>query len=451
VTRLYADLLGRPVETTVLNNNVALLSSGRFSAQQEVTRIITDSRGEFNHRVSQAIYSQLFLNPNNFTAADVNSGAAFLASRGGSVERLIQQILVSDAFYRDSGGTNTGYVNSLYQVILGRSRNTAGNEGQGFITALNNGASRQSVVQQFVSSTEGTNSITAGLAASVVDEIYLTLLHRPSTNDPGALAYVRALQQGRANDQQVITAIATSKEYVASTGGQVIPLSKAVGIGTIVNPNTDAANRNFVTSLYTHLLLRTPEASALTFYANQLDAAHTNAQINQARVRVVTEIVNSTEFRQTTINRVVQTLLGRPATQAELNNTASFENQAVAFLSSDTFYNSPQGGGGTNQGYLNSLYTIILGRTGTNPAGSDPGSAVWLNELNNGVARSTVVKQLVSSPEGSAHVSSSLVNLVYVQLLGRTAVGDPGATPWINSLGRTLTVKQLVINVASSQ
>ena len=80
---------------------------------------------------------------------------------GATIEQVIDGIVSSPEFFQKAGGTNGGYVNALYNSILGRAADPAGYAT--WVNALNTGTSRAAVAQGFLTSTEYRQDLVAGV------------------------------------------------------------------------------------------------------------------------------------------------------------------------------------------------------------------------------------------------------------------------------------------------
>jgi Domain of unknown function (DUF4214) len=156
---------------------------------------------------------------------------------------------------------NAAFVQTLYFDFLKRLGDLGKpNDAGGWVNALNAGAlTPQQVANAIARSPEAQGVL--------VDGLYLKIFGR--TSDPsGRAAFVNFLQHG-GTVEQVITAMVTSPEYSALTGG------------------TDAG---FVQSLYNKLLGRVASPSELNGWLGFL-------QSGQSRARVATLFLQSAEFR----------------------------------------------------------------------------------------------------------------------------------------------------------
>lgn len=122
---------------------------------------------------------------------------------GGTFEQVSEAMVSSPEFFSEQGGTNQGYVQGLYQTVLGRAPGAA--ELNGYVSALNAGVSRLSVAIGFLTSKE--------YYTDLVQSDYNIYLGRPA--DPVGLAsFVNAKQAG-ATDQLVLAQIFGSSEGYA--------------------------------------------------------------------------------------------------------------------------------------------------------------------------------------------------------------------------------------------
>jgi hypothetical protein len=169
-----------------------------------------------------------------------------------------------------------------------------------------------------------------------------------------------------------------------------------------------AQSARFVDRAYRDLLGRPPTAAESTFWLGLLATG-------VSRTSVATSITTSAEFRQMVVNSYYVSLLGRPATTTELTNLVNavvggwlFEWIEMVPLGSDEFYAAH---GGTSGGYVDALYTIVLGFP---PDAA--GRAFWVDELTTkGLDRYTVAFAFTTSTV--AH--QNLVWFAYNWLLHR--------------------------------
>ena len=139
---------------------------------------------------------------------DAQGMIGWLAAMGSgmTIQRMESGFLASQEYYIQSGQTDSGWVQRLYQHVLGRAAGTS--EVQYWVDVLTQGSDRDLVAAGFVTSTERLNS--------VVNGYYVDLLDR--TIDPvGQQTWVAAIQNG-SRTEAVVGGIISSAEYYAKAG-----------------------------------------------------------------------------------------------------------------------------------------------------------------------------------------------------------------------------------------
>src|SRR5262249_33302653 len=142
-------------------------------------------------------------------------GWAYYLAAGGSEVQVEEQFLTSPE-YQSMHATDQVFVEGLYQDVLGRTADTAGEAGG--VDLLQNGASRSAVALDFLTSEE--------FDTRVVEQYYTNILNR-SPDSAGFSAWVAALRGGMSLET-VAVAFLSSAEYQVQTGGLVNPTSIAV-------------------------------------------------------------------------------------------------------------------------------------------------------------------------------------------------------------------------------
>jgi len=201
VCALYEDLLGRAPDSAGLNNWLAAMSSGASTTQ--VAYAIASST-ENRTNFIQADYQAFLGRP-----ADPGGISTWLAAfnAGATDEQVDAGILGSAEFFSDSGSTNSGFVNAVYQDLLGRPADPGGLSA--WTTALSNGVTRTQVAYGIDTSNESRTDI--------VEALYQFLLNRPA--DPGGLSTWLAAFNAGGTDEQVIAGIAGSQEFYNDATG----------------------------------------------------------------------------------------------------------------------------------------------------------------------------------------------------------------------------------------
>ena len=145
VDQLFLQLLGRPADDGARNYFTGLLDQGnnnRFlspAQQQQVARNtvvqLIENSVEFRSEEVQNLYQSIL-----GRAADtqgLNSWVAFLGN-GGTEAQVEAEIMGSIEFVNNHGGTPEGFVQGVYDDILGRDPDPAG--GASWVNLLNEGA-----------------------------------------------------------------------------------------------------------------------------------------------------------------------------------------------------------------------------------------------------------------------------------------------------------------------
>lgn len=224
------------------------------------------------------------------------------------------------------------------------------------------------------------------------------------------------------------------------------PGTSLTATATDANNNTSAfsapltpsgsANSVFVTSVYSLLLNRLPDSGASS-WISQLDAGGSPAA-------VVLGIEASVEY----LNDQVAALYGRYLNRAPdpagaqgwldlLLAGGTFEQVAVGITGSLEFF---QQHGGTNEGFVRGLYTLVLGRQ---PSDSEVNG--WLNALNAGASRTDVATGFLYSTE----YFMDLVQTDYNLYLLRPA--EPaGLNNWVTALQNGATDQEVLASILGS-
>jgi hypothetical protein len=156
---------------------------------------------------------------------------------------------------------------------------------------------------------------------------------------------------------------------------------------------TQDANRAFVQGLYQDLLGRDGSTDAgVNGWVGMLNAG-------AARTDVVTDILNSAEYRGLQVDHFYQEFLGREADAAGragwikyLQQGGTEEGLTVAILTSAEY----QAKRPDNGDFVRSLYDQLLFR-----GASDAEVASWVNDLNGGASRADVAREILHSQEAT--------------------------------------------------
>jgi uncharacterized delta-60 repeat protein len=227
-------------------------------------------------------------------------------------------------------------------------------------------------------------------------------------------------------------------------GSEPQPLGEA---GYLALSNVDLAryllpppsqNELFVDQVYLDLLKRPVDQVGFTYFLNGLDDGVFT------RTQVVQLIEGSQEYRTDQIEGLYMSYLKRPADPdglqswlSLLNSGATIEQIKSGILGSQEYF---QEQGGTNASYLQAVYEAVLSRP------IDPtGAADWGAELANGVSRTQVAFQILSSTEAY----DDLITSVYESYLHR-APERGGMAYWLGQSQTGLTNENFVAGVVGS-
>ncbi|KAB1074289.1 DUF4214 domain-containing protein [Methylobacterium planeticum] len=167
-----------------------------------------------------------------------------------------------------------GEVYALYEALLDRAPDALG--GEGWASALNNGASLHAITQAFLNSAEGQMHLNAADNAGYVEQLYETVLGRHGDME-GVQSWVSALDAG-ASRADVADSFVFSDEFVGH-------LQPALNAGVFV---ADATNSDMA-RLYYGLLDRAPDAAGLQSFET---AAHGGT----SETAIAQSFLNSPEY-----------------------------------------------------------------------------------------------------------------------------------------------------------
>ena len=115
VKKLYADLLNRAPDRVESDKLVGLLNAG--ATRTQVAGAITSGNEYRNDQVQQWFVSLL---NRPATAGEVNFVLNYIQN-GATGDDVKAAVLGGDEYYRLAGGNNIGFLNKLFQDVLGRS------------------------------------------------------------------------------------------------------------------------------------------------------------------------------------------------------------------------------------------------------------------------------------------------------------------------------------------
>ena len=158
VERMYRLLLSRNASYTSGAGYWVNQLNGGTAAYTVVDNL--EQSGEYVNDLVEGLYV-------HYLRRNTDSGAQYwvgLLENGTTIENVTSQILGTTEYYNDKGATNTGFIQGMYQDMLGRS--PSANELQTYLNALNGGASRTQVALDALTSTEYRDDLLGGGAWS---------------------------------------------------------------------------------------------------------------------------------------------------------------------------------------------------------------------------------------------------------------------------------------------
>lgn len=187
------------------------------------------------------------------------------------------------------------------------------------------------------------------------------------------------------------------------------PVTVIQGLLPVPNPSQATPNEYYVAKLYEDILKRFVDGWGLMYWSTLLDQG-------LPRSTVVSKLLTSDEYLTNfVIDPAYEKYLGRAAdpggTQfwlGQFHSGMTDAELAASFASSQEFYLTA--GGGTNAGFVDALYRIVLGR-----AADTAGETYWLNQLATGATPYSVVQSFVTGGEDHAN----FIKQTYLALLGR--------------------------------
>lgn len=201
VAAAFLDILGRPVDSGALAQWTNQLNHGL--PRSVFTGALAHS-DEYYHRVIEAAYQKYL----GRVADPQGLNAWTIAMRGGlSDEQLEAAFIGSPEFYAHAGGTDRAWVDTMYQDLLGRQPDAAGEAF--WVQSLALGVTRQAVAYGFAASVER--------EGQRIEADYFSFLGR-SASPAEVSSWVIAFEHGYSNED-VIAGFAASDEYYHRRAG----------------------------------------------------------------------------------------------------------------------------------------------------------------------------------------------------------------------------------------
>jgi hypothetical protein len=408
ISGLYHDLLGRAADAGGLQAFQLTVDAARNPVHAQFALAYVSSPERRSDLVTADYVKYLGRTP---SAGEVAGWVAAL-QQGETPEQVVNAFVSSPEYFQKQGGTNSGWLNQLYQDLLGRAADPG---SQGFLTQLNAGVGRPLIAAALLGSTE--------YRTDLITQVYTTSLQR----QPGPAdiqAWLPLLGQGSAGpgqpspDEQFLTGVVGSAEYFQKNGNTELTWSA---------------------SLYTKVLGRNPSQAELTNLLTGVLNGYAGT-----RQMIASGIGGSAEAETAVVAGYYMQFLGRTASPSEmapwvnmLESGGSRERVIAAFVSSPEYF---QKQGGTNTNFLNQLYLDLLGR---------PRSAAetgFLNVLNSG---SATPLQVATGILQSTEYAQRLVTGFYGTYFGRQG-STTEISGWVQLLLQGVRDEQVLAMILSS-
>ena len=125
-------------------------------------------------------------------------------SHGGRIEDVLNLIFGSIKYFQKHGNTPSGYVQALYQDVLGRAPGTiSSSEVDGWVAHLNSGLTRSQLAAILTSSPE--------YRTHIINQDYQTLLGRPV--EQSALVGWLNFLNNRGSVEEILAVLLSSGEF----------------------------------------------------------------------------------------------------------------------------------------------------------------------------------------------------------------------------------------------
>jgi hypothetical protein len=407
ITGNYHDQLNRPADTEGFLSFISAVDTARYQQLPSAALVFLTSdegRGDmiFNgginalHPAPTGLYPQLLRR-----AASPAEVAIWVTAldNGATPEQVVNGIAASDEYFRvDAGGTDPSFVNQLYLDLLGRTGDSFGISFFLDTLSVAEEAARHGIVDALDHSLEYRTNLVASIFAK-----YL----RPAT--PADISvWVSQFNAGITNEELIATLLG-SDEYFNSPSH---------GGGT---------NAGWINAVFSDLFNRAPDPTGAAGVQAQLAAGVSRSQIALG-------LLSSDEYRTILIRDYFTKYLGRLPGAAEINlflgafqGGASDEAILSTIVASGEYFRRQNGSATTLMGqdlnWISAAYVQVLPRSQPPSSAEVNGFYVGLDQAEQ-VARGNVVHVFVTSDE----YRKEFITRAYTTYLDRPAgVGDLNA------------------------
>ncbi len=343
------------------------------------------------------------------TAAEVSYWEAQLYSGALNNDAIIAGLVSSAEFATKTGGTPKEEVDGIYEALDGRVPSSA--EEAYWVSYVNGGGSRVVVASK----------VASGLEHKIVEvqSDYLGVLSR-SASSAEVNYWASGLMNGTDNSQ-VVAALLGSGEYFLK--------------------HTDATDWFNAAYRYT-----TGDSAGSPLAVSSSTAAALLPAVPTVIPRLTTAMVQNAEYYANLVDDYYGKYLGRAPSGSEesywsallLSGGVSDDQMAAALLSGQEAYTRF---GGTTKGWVDSLYSLLLGRAPTSAE-----EATWVQGVGSGsVSRVALASKLSVSTERE----TVQVRFYYQVILGR-APSSAETSYWVGTIAHGQTIDQAVVALLDS-
>lgn len=214
VAQQYRDLLGREADAAGLNSWVSQLNAGTVRRMQIVQSLLDSNESKGRYGPAVRLYAAYFLRQPDYAGLMYWLGKMYPTSgTSSSLAQVSQAFAQSTEFVNRYGSlSNEGFVNLVYQNVLGRQPEALGHDY--WIGQLNFGLSRGELMIGFSESTENKKNTTN---STFVTTAYTAMLHQmPSATEN--IRWVSDLNSGLQTTLGLIDALLQSEQYAQRFG-----------------------------------------------------------------------------------------------------------------------------------------------------------------------------------------------------------------------------------------
>jgi cyclophilin family peptidyl-prolyl cis-trans isomerase len=331
VEQLFADLIGTPPTAQQLNQFSSQLDGG--ASRASVVQAIQALPGYKSHRISQA-YQLLGLAA---TTTQVSDGVGFL-NGGGKIGQLRIQIMSSAEYFRQTGGTDTGFAAAAGKAILGHTL-TGGTQTH-FLQLVSNQGREAAVRALFRTHAQEVRRV------GTTTQYQLYLRRAPSPTELST--QVANFTNGQTEDQ-LIAALVASDEYFNLAQRTASPVTTNMSLISSANPSPQGQSVTFTAAVSsavpgagtpTGTVTFTDQTTGTTLGTDALDATGTatfsTSSLSGGSHTIVASYGGDSRFSPSTATTTQTVSLGATTTAVAASPSSSSFGQSVSFTATVT-------------------------------------------------------------------------------------------------------------------